>query len=355
MNQKRSEERTKMGKIYYPEWLNEGDLMAVTAPSSGIVDEPDVLRFKNGKAKLEKAGIKVEFGDTVFNYDGHGRSCEAAKRAEEFNRMVKDKNIKFISSACGGDYLCEILPLIDYEGIKANPTWFQGFSDNTGLCFSITTKTDVATIYGDNFGSYGMEEWHRSVEENVRIIKGETVKQQSFDMYEDERHEKITGLEGYFGDKNVNYKGFCGYNEVSEINLQGRMIGGCFDVIVDLSGTTYEDYKGFVNRHKDDGIILYLESFVANSETTVRWLWKLREMGWFEGINGIVFGRPTFESTESDTTYEEAVKTVLGPLGITYIMGADIGHKKPQFTVINGAKATISMKDGKGSILLSCD
>ncbi len=344
-----------MGKIYFPQWIKEGDTIGVTAPSAGIADELDIKRFKNGEAKLLKKGYKVLFGNSVFKDDGHGRSVDALSRAAEFNSMVKDRDIKFISSACGGDYLCEIIPHIDYEAIKANPTWFQGFSDNTGLCFSITTKTDVATVYGENFGSYGMDEWHESLENNIDILQGKSVLQNSFDMYEAEWHEKITGLEGYHKDKEVNYKGFCGYNEVSNITLTGRLIGGCFDVIMDLLGTKYEDYLGFKERHKDDGIILYLESFVANSETTTRWLWKLREMGWLEGVNGVIFGRPTFESTESDTTYEEAVKSVLGPMGIKYIMGADIGHKRPQFTTINGAKATFTFENGKGSMLLSCD
>ncbi len=344
-----------MGKVYFPEWLKNGDIIAVTAPSAGIADELDIKRFHKGKEKLEALGYKVEFGDTVFLDDGHGRSAEAKKRAEEFNDLIADKYVKYISSACGGDYLCEMLPYVDYEAIKSNPKWFQGFSDNTGLCFSITTKTDVATIYGDNFGSYGMEEWHESVENNMKILGGNEVLQKSFDLYEDKWYEKVTGYEGYQGEAQVYYKGFCGYNEVKDMTFNGRLIGGCFDVIMDLLGTRYEDYLGFKDRHKDDGVILFLESFAANSETTTRWLWKLREAGWLEGIEGIIFGRPTFQSTESDTTYEEALRNILAPLGIRYVTGADIGHKKPQFTTINGAKAVFTLKDNKGSLSLNCD
>lgn len=38
----------------------------------------------------------------------------------------------------------EMLDYVDFEKIKANPKWFQGFSDNTGLVYPIVTTCDVA-------------------------------------------------------------------------------------------------------------------------------------------------------------------------------------------------------------------
>ena len=35
-----------------------------------------------------------------------------------------------------------------------------------------------------------------------------------------------------------------------------------------------------------------------------------------------------------DISYEEAISSVLGELGLPIIMEADIGHKHPQFTMI---------------------
>lgn len=50
--------------------------------------------------------------------------------------------------ASGGEFLLEILPYIDFDLLKNNPKFVCGFSDPTGLLYPITTKCDIATIYG---------------------------------------------------------------------------------------------------------------------------------------------------------------------------------------------------------------
>lgn len=338
--------------VIFPQWIKKNDLIEVIAPSDSAGNEIKKKRFENAKNNLKKRGYEILFGDNVFNESIKGRSDTAQKRAEEFMDAITNKDVKYIVSAGGGDFLCEILPYLDYNIIKENPKWFQGYSDNTGLTFSITTKTGIATVYGNNFGSYGMESWHKCVDENIRILEGHGVIQKSFNMYENEFHEEVTGLEGISNDKEVYYKGYRGGIEIEEMSIKGRLIGGCTDVISDLAGTPYEDYLGFVDKNKEDGIILYLESFNGNSEATFRILWKLREMGWFENVNGILIGRPMFEGSDYSISYEEAVKYILGPLGINYVFGCDIGHKQPQFTMVNGAIGEFKLKNHKGELNL---
>lgn len=339
--------------IIYPKGLEKGQKICIVAPSDGVKDQLDIKRFENGVSKLQERDYEVVYGSNVLCGDGKGRSNTAKARGEELMKAIADKDISGIISAKGGDFLCEILPMVDYEVVKNNPKWFQGYSDNTGLCFSITTLTDVATIYGNNFGAFGMDIWHRAVEENLRILKNEEFVQESFQFYEDSFHDKVTGLEGFAEDKKVAYKGYKGFEAVDSLELKGRLIGGCTDVIGDIAGTPYEDYKGFKERYGKEGIIFYLESFNGNSEQTVRTLWKLREMGWFEGISGILFGRPMFESSDYGISYEEAVTEVIGPLNISYVFGCDIGHKQPQFSMVNGAMGTFRLKGDKGSIEIS--
>ena len=59
-----------------------------------------------------------------------------------------------ILCAKGGDLLFEILDKVDYQALKANPKWVQGYSDPTSLLYAITTKYDIATIYGLNGKGY---------------------------------------------------------------------------------------------------------------------------------------------------------------------------------------------------------
>ena len=46
--------------------------------------------------------------------------------------------------------------------IRNHPKWLQGYSDPTGLLFTITTNLDIATIYADNFCVFGMKPWYKS-------------------------------------------------------------------------------------------------------------------------------------------------------------------------------------------------
>lgn len=244
----------------------------------------------------------------------------------------------------------EILPYLDYEKIKRNPKWIQGFSDNTSLTFGICTKCNMATVYGNNFGDFGMEEYHPSIEENLQILEGKLKQQQSYSMYEDGFYNRITGLEGYTLTKPNVMKLYNGENSEKAL-FGGRIIGGCLDVIMDILGTPFEAVKEFINDYKEDGIVWYFESFLNNSEGVVRNIWKMKQLGWFENTKGILFGRELMYEKFSDTDFDKACMSVLDELKIPVIFGCDIGHKAPQFSIINGAVYDIKF-DGKLTIEL---
>ena len=53
-------------------------------------------------------------------------------------------------------------------------------------------------------------------------------------------------------------------------------------------------------------------------------------------------------NTWIEQPYKDAVMSVLGDLNVPIIFDSDIGHKGPQFSVIMGAKAKVTSKNGKG-------
>jgi muramoyltetrapeptide carboxypeptidase LdcA involved in peptidoglycan recycling len=53
---------------------------------------------------------------------------------------------------------------------------------------------------------------------------------------------------------------------------------------------------------------------------------------------------------QNEITYMEAIEIGLEKLHLPVILEADIGHKPPQMTVMNGAMAEIRSCGGKGSI-----
>ena len=144
--------------MIYPKFLQESDQISVPAPSAGSRDEIDKKRYKNAKKQLIERGYKIKLSPNINN-NIKGRSADYKERAKEFNEMIEDES-KLILCASGGEFLSEILPYIEFEKLQRNPKWVEGFSDPTGLLYTITTKYDIATIYGDNFKTFGMEKYH---------------------------------------------------------------------------------------------------------------------------------------------------------------------------------------------------
>lgn len=321
------------------------DTIAVSAPSDGKTDKLDLVRLDNAYRKLENFGFKVK-EDTNVRMSTNARSASGKVRARNILDNFKDKSVKAIISASGGEFLMEILPYLDVEVIKNNPTWFCGYSDNTALSFYLTTALDIATIYSDNISCFGMEEWHESIYNFLDILRGKAIVQNSFSMCQKEYLKYETGLESYNLDAKVMWKGL----ESDKIEMRGRLIGGCLDVLLNLVGTRFDKVGQFISRYEDDGIIWYLESCDLTNEQIIRGLWQLKEAFWFKGVNGFVFGRPIVTKTCTNTSYEDAIRTVLGELCVPIIMDADFGHTAPRMTLINGAYAKIKLLDRRGSI-----
>ena len=337
-----------------PEYLKEGDWIGVTAMSHPVNDEIEKYRFNHAANKLARRGFGAVFTNNVFaEPDEFGRSGSGEDKAFEFNALVKEDRVKAIISAGGGEYLAEMLPYVNLKLFKKKPKWVQGYSDNTSILYYLTTKADVATAYGCNFSDFGMEPWDESVIRNLDILKGFAKTQTSFYTYQDGFADRETGLEGYRADKQVEWKIACGQSPVA---MEGRLLGGCLDVLLNIAGTPFDGTMEFLEKYKEDGVIWYFESFDLGCEQMMEGLWKLRQMGWFEGAKGFVFGRPLFYKNESFDgktlpTYEEVVMERLSDLEVPIILDADIGHKGPQMVMINGVLARVeAFADGTGRV-----
>ena len=332
--------------MLYPTNIKKGDTIGVTATSDGIVDLIKIKRLENAIRNFKEKGYSIVETSNVRN-SYKGRSSNKEERAIKFMELIQNKDVKAIITAKGGDFLLEILPYIDFEKIKKNPKWIQGFSDTTGLTFCITTICNIATIYAENFGEFGMKNWHKCLENNLKILEGENFEQKSFENYQSNFQEYKTGLETYCLDKTVEWKN--AKNE-EKIELQGRMLGGCIDILISLAGTKFDKVKEFIEKYKKDKIIWFLDNCELTSEEILRGLWQLKQAGWFTNTNGFIFGRTMTRKSCYDISFEEAVMEVLEDLNVPIIFEADIGHLPPQLTIINGAIAHIVSQDGKGIV-----
>lgn len=332
--------------MIYPEFIKENDTIGVTAPSDGITNPGKINRLNYAIANWRNLGFKVRETESVRK-SFKGRSNTSENQAKELESLFLDKDIKAVICATGGDFLIEMLPYLDFDIIKNNPKWLQGYSDPTGLLFTITTNLDIATIYGNNFAAFGMQPWHESLENNIEILKGNRVKQTSFRKCESSWHSYIQGDEPYILDKSTQWESI---KEDEEITFHGRLIGGCIDNLTELFGTSFDKTKEFIEKYKKDGIIWYFENYGLTSEELIRTLWKFKNHGWFSYTKGIIFGRSVTEASCYDITLKEVINHSLDDLNIPIIINADVGHVSPRMTFINGAIAHVAFKNRTGAI-----
>lgn len=334
--------------MIYPEFIKNGDYIGVTAPSAGITGEGKLKRLDNAVSNIKKLGFNYIETSNVRT-DIAERSSEAKQRAEELMSLWDKKEVKSIILAAGGYYESEVLEYLDFDKMKRlQPKWIQGFSDSTNLTFLTTTLLDTASIYCDNFGSYGMRNLAKNLTDSIEFMKGNEVIQESFEMYQMERNDyDIEPYAGYKLEKEVNWKNL--KNE-PKIEFEGRAIGGCFDILVNLIGTKYDKVKDFIEKYKEDGIVWYFDICDMLDSAIFLHLLQFKYAGYFENCRGIIFGRVGNIREDLGINLEEIVEKSIGSLNIPVVLDADIGHVMPQLAIVNGAIINVVSENGKGRI-----
>lgn len=360
----------------YPEKLNLGDYIGVTAPSCGLKDDLDKLRFENAIQNIEKLGYKVKVTSNC-GLDFRGRSSSAKERANEFMELYKDQKVKAIIFLGGGDFACEMLEELDFEEIsKLPPKWIQGYSDCTNLTLTFNTLADIVSIYGPTFKSYGMKNLHQSLLNSLRLMQKEEFVQNSYEKCEkffnggeipeleigDNKEKNNSQIQSIGDAPELHDDPYYEYNLIepvkwinlkgeNEILFRGRAIGGCIDLLREvIIGSKFDKLKEFCEKYKNDGIVWILEEFEGNTPESYRTLWRMKNIGLFDNCTGIIFGRPLMIREDYEISYQDSIKEAIGDLTVPIIVNADIGHLAPQIPIVTGATIEVTSKDGKGTI-----
>ncbi len=319
--------------MIYPNFLKKHDVIGICALSAGVGD--DIDDYEKSINILEQEYKIIETNSVRKN----ALVSNSTKiRAKELDELVCNKEVSAILSAAGGDGQLETLPYINFEHIKDNPKWLIGASDPTNLLFPVTTKLDIATIYGFNSKGFNNQSDSKTL---LAYLKGHVYKQDSYEKYVD--------FKDYINDLDI--KRDVIYKTDKDIKVSGRIIGGCLDCIAKLIGTDYDYVNDFIERYKDDGIIWYFDNFALSAFDVYLTLLQFKFAGYFKYTKAILFGRVAFESiafNEYITSYQQAYKKALDD--IPYVYDLDIGHTHPCFTIINGAYTTFNCQNQKGSI-----
>jgi muramoyltetrapeptide carboxypeptidase len=126
-----------------PKRLKSGDLVALFAPGGVVTDE----QIERGVKHVESLGLRVKLSSRLRERYG-GYAGRPQTRADDFHDLIGDRDVKALWSIRGGSGTAQVLPLLDYELIRANPKVIIGFSDITALVNAITHLAGVVTFHG---------------------------------------------------------------------------------------------------------------------------------------------------------------------------------------------------------------
>lgn len=301
-----------------PERLKIGDIIGVVAPSDSIINE-NIEEIKQAKKIIENLGFKVKFSKNIFS-NTNKYSATAKEKAEDINEMFKDKDVKMIWCAKGGENSNSTFEYLDYEAIKQNPKIICGYSDITSLTNMITEKTGLVTFSGTNFKTVATDETDYSLNEVIkRFAYG------SLEMGEIEE----------------------GYKTIKDGVAEGQLIGGNLSLTRAMVAGKYS--IDFTNK------ILFLEElgFETGPALASNYLYYMKQNGIFEKIKGIWIGNYTHES---GIKLEDIVLDVLGnEFNGPIIKSENFGHIEKKTVIPIGSMAKIdTSKNVKIELLENC-
>lgn len=307
----------------YPNALQRGQTVGIISPSAATADR---MEFTYAKEAMEALGLKVKLGAHFKNRFGHLAGTDE-ERASDLNTMFADPEVKAIICLRGGSGASRILPLIDYEQVKANPKPFMGYSDITAIHCALQSQAGLISFHGPN----GSGAWNNFNSTQFQQLFFE----QKLLTYKNESNK---------GDDLV-AKG----NRIQTITAgtaEGKILGGNLTVLTALSGTPY--YPDFQNS------ILFIEDVGEDPYRIDRMMSTLKLNGTLEKISGFVFGQCSDCKPGSGYgafTVDQIMDHYILPLQIPAYQGAMIGHIPRQFIIPVGAKVQLNASSGTLTLL----
>jgi muramoyltetrapeptide carboxypeptidase len=300
-----------MPPLLIPPRLTPGDTIGLIAPASST-ERPE--RIDEVIAHFKSQGFSVKPAANLRQRAGYLAGTDE-ERAADLNAMFADPEVKAVFALRGGYGSCRILPLVDYELIRANPKTFVGYSDITALHQAMLVKAGLVTYHGPNaneaFQPGNMEAFHRTLMEPV--------KESVLFSREEKGGENIRSL-------------------VPGV-AAGRLLGGNMTCLLRLLGTSYApDFSG---------AILFLEDIGEKAYRIDGMFTQLRLAGVLSLIAGLVLGRFDHTDPAEQKRIESFLEEEAKRIGVPSVGQAPIGHFPEQIVVPVGMKAELHAEAGR--------
>ncbi len=230
-----------------PEFLTSGDKVGIVATAKKVDNDTTI----NGINVLKSWGLKVISGQYLFNSSYQFAGTDE-QRADDFQKMIDDPEVKAIFLARGGYGSTRIIDQIKFDALKSNPKWICGFSDVTAIHLQLR-NLGIASIHAP------MPSFFHSIDrESLQWFK-----------------KLIFGEKSRFTIKPHKLN--------SEGKVKGRLIGGNLSIICHTIGTKSELFP--------KGQILFIEDVGEQLYHIDRMMVQLKRTGILASISGLIVGQ----------------------------------------------------------------
>jgi muramoyltetrapeptide carboxypeptidase len=318
-----------------PPRLREGDTVGVISPSwGGGAEYPH--RVERGVEYLESSGFRVRIAPHAMNSVGYV-SDTAENRVSDIHAMFRDPEVRAIVSMIGGDHSCHLLPLLNFALIRKNPKILMGYSDVTVLNVAIWQMTGLVTFNGPAL-MVELAEYPEVLRYTERHMLKALCSAKPVGRVEPSAWWTEEFLD--WGEKEDltrarTGQASSGWAWLKGGRAEGVLVGGCLESMQHLRGTTYWPDL--------DGAILFLETSEEkpDPERVDGILMDYENMGTFERIRGLLFGRPYAYTPEEREQLHEIILERVEGYGFPVVADMDFGHTSPMFTLPVGCRAAV--------------
>ncbi len=309
-----------------PQKLSIGDEIRIVAPSrsASILSEEGIVQAKE---RLEELGLKVTFGEHIFESDLQN-SASIENRIADLHTAFADRNVKGILTVIGGFNCNELLPYLDYELIKQNQKILCGYSDITALANAITAKCGFITYSGPHFSSFQMEQLQNY---QTAFFKSCLMQDVPYTLQPSEQWSD----DAWYLDQDNRVFEPTEWKVYSAGKASGKLYGGNLCTLNLLQGTEFMPNIQEAILFVEDDELVFPEMFARDLTSLLHAA---------DSIKGLVIGR--FQKASNMT--EEQLNFILDKhpqlKEIPVLYNVDFGHTQPIFTFPIGGEVEIDSK-----------
>ena len=264
---------------------------------------------------LKSSGFQVVLADNPTDPSWTYTSGSAVERAKSLQGALTGKDAQIILCARGGYGCSDLLPLIDWQAVKAaDKKLVVGFSDISALQAALYNIADWTSLHAPMPAT---SLWRQNGDESdVQIL---------------------LNLMRSFASKQTLSSSITlePVGKTSSQTIDGRLFGGCFTVLTNLIGTAYMP-KTLKNH------ILFIEDTDEHPARLMRALNQWLQTGLFDGLKGLVIGHLRGLGANipdcAPYVYEEFAKRCSVPV----FKSQAFGHTSPNMPLMIGSNAMIS-------------